>query len=150
MPQITGLGDVQPVARAAAEEIAAKFGIYNIGGKASSGHITNSDHYTGLAIDVMTLNSGKGPMVAQYAITNAQRLHVKYVIHNRRIYNMADGKGWKPYHGTSPHTDHVHISFYATGAKETFNLGGDSTSGAPTAPDIQGCLQALIPGWKAS
>jgi hypothetical protein len=143
MAAITGLGDVQPVARAAAEEIAAKFGITNIGGKATSGHITNSDHYTGLAIDVMTLSSGKGPMIAEYALTNAQRLHVKYVIHNRRIYDVRDGKGWQPYHGTSPHTDHVHISFFATGGNETYKMSGNDQLGAPAAVDAAGCLNLV-------
>lgn len=140
-PTIRGLGAVQPVARAAAEEIASRFQIYNIGGFASSGHIANSDHYKGLAIDVMTgpnPSAGKGEMVAQFALANAQRLGVKYIIWNRR-YNGLDGKGWVPYTGTSPHTDHVHISFNAQAGS------GPIVDSGASAPDEQarGCLVAL-------
>src|SRR5690554_7724111 len=32
----------------------------------------------------------------------------KYVIFNRRI--ASKGGGWRPYHGSNPHTTHVHVS----------------------------------------
>lgn len=106
---------VKPHVRAAAQEIADTFGITNIGGFASSGHIEDSDHYKGLAIDVMTVS--KGQIVANWAVANSKRLSITYVIWNRHIWDSRDGKGWVPYVGTSPHTDHVHISFFPTAAQ---------------------------------
>lgn len=144
-PTISGLGNVQPHVRAAAEEIAARFGIYNIGGRATTGHIPGSDHYTGLAIDVMTGNNpsaGKGQLVANWTLANADRLGVKYIIWNRQ-YNGLDGKGWVPYVGTSPHTNHVHISFKASaGSGANVDVGGSDVAGPNT--ELAGCLGKLL------
>lgn len=134
MVNITGLGQVQTHVRAAAEEIAQRFGIFNIAGFASSGHITNSDHYLGLALDAMTTNGGP---IANWAIQNAERLHVKYVIWNRQIWQ--NGK-WSAYTGTSPHTDHVHISFYGIGQ----GTGTDNLTGTSTANPLSGCIGQLF------
>lgn len=146
-PTIRGLGNVKPHVRAAAEEIASRFGIYNIGGFATSGHATNSDHYTGHAIDVMTganPNAGKGELIAQWTLANANRLGVKYIIWNRRITNL-DSRGWRSYSGVSPHTDHVHISFNtAPGDGSEPVETGASTSGTN---DFAGCLGQLF-GFK--
>jgi hypothetical protein len=142
-PSIHGLGNVQPQTKAAAEEIATRFGIYDIGGKATTGHIPDSDHYTGLAIDVMTgsnQSAGKGEMIAQWTLTNAQRLRVKYIIWNHR-YNGLDGKGWVPYTGTNPHTNHVHISFLAQGSSSSSNVGSSSTT---SSDDLSGCVGQLL------
>lgn len=106
--RIRGLGAVKPHVKAAAQEIAEKFNVWYIGGFASSGHIPGSDHYTGHALDVMTSN---GQPIADWTVANAARLSVKYVIWNRRIWDSRDKRGWTPYTGSSPHTDHVHISF---------------------------------------
>lgn len=134
---------VKPHVRAAAQEVEKQFGIANIGGFASSGHIPGSDHYVGLAIDVMT--SIKGQQLANWAVANAKRLSVKYVIWNRHIYNIGNSRGWVPYTGSSPHTDHVHISFYPTpgdGSAPVGNDAGGETSGAVT--DARGCLMKLL------
>jgi hypothetical protein len=47
----------------------------------------------------------------------ARRLGVMYVIWDSRIWKsyQAD-RGWQPYAGASPHTDHVHLSFSWAGA----------------------------------
>jgi len=47
----------------------------------------------------------------------ARRLGIMYVIWNQQIWKAytAD-KGWQPYVGTSPHTDHVHFSLSWDGA----------------------------------
>src|SRR5690606_28428713 len=34
----------------------------------------------------------------------------KYVIYNRRIASKTHGWAWRPYHGSNPHTSHVHVS----------------------------------------
>lgn len=47
----------------------------------------------------------------------ARRLGVMYVIWDSRIWKSYQAaKGWQPYSGASPHTDHVHISFSWAGA----------------------------------
>lgn len=107
------LGKVKPHARAAAEEVSGAFGKKNIGGLAKDGHIEGSDHYTGQAIDVMLEGAADGAAIATYATLNAERWGVKYVIHNRKIWEP--GKGWQPYDGDNPHTGHVHVSFNESG-----------------------------------
>lgn len=117
------LGPVRSHVRAAAEEISRLTGITNIGGFASTGHITNSDHYKGLAIDVMVTNKQQGDLVQSYAQNNAGRLAVKYTIWNRRYWDL---NGNEPYTGANPHTSHVHISFHATAGS-----GGPVQSAVP-------------------
>lgn len=137
-PTLNGLGAVKPHVRAAAEEISGRFGITNIGGKATTGHISGSDHYTGHAIDVMTLtDSAKGQKVAEWTIANAARLGVKYVIWNRRIWQ--NGK-WTAYFGTSPHTDHVHISFNTTGGDPNATVTDNDGN---SLGDRSGCVALL-------
>ncbi|MCU1488515.1 MAG: hypothetical protein JWN67_5261 [Actinomycetia bacterium] len=52
----------------------------------------------------------------KYAL--ARRMGVMYVIWNRQIWSAyrAD-EGWRPYHGASAHTDHVHLSLSWAGAQ---------------------------------
>ena len=48
---------------------------------------------------------------------NARRLGVMYVIWNGQIWsNSSSTSGWRTYAGTSPHTDHVHVSLGWNGA----------------------------------
>lgn len=115
MPEPKGVGKVEPHVQRAAETICNHLGVCNIGGKATRGHISNSDHYKGLALDAMTSNRQKGDRIAQWAIGHSQ---VTYVIWQRRIYDRRNNKGWTKYSGSSPHTDHVHISFRPATAKE--------------------------------
>jgi hypothetical protein len=49
----------------------------------------------------------------RYAL--ARRFGIMYIIWNRRIWFPFNG--WQAYHGTSPHTDHVHFSFTWKGAR---------------------------------
>ena len=47
---------------------------------------------------------------------NARRMGVMYVIWNRQMWKAyAPDKGWQPYSGSSPHTDHVHFSLSRKG-----------------------------------
>jgi hypothetical protein len=47
----------------------------------------------------------------------ARRMGVMYVIWNRQIWSAyRAAEGWRPYHGASAHTDHVHISLSWAGA----------------------------------
>lgn len=132
---------VKPHVRAAAVEIRDRFGIANIGGWRATGSVQNSDHPKGLALDVMT--TLRGTEISAWAIANASRLSITYIIWNRQIWR---GGQWTRYTGPSPHTDHVHLSFSAspgTGGANVDSLTGDgqsSTSGDP----LSGCLKAIL------
>ena len=48
----------------------------------------------------------------------ARRFGINYIIWNRQMWRAYDpGRGWAPYYGVSPHTDHIHISFNWDGAR---------------------------------
>ncbi|WP_157431187.1 coiled-coil domain-containing protein [Actinomadura hibisca] len=81
------------------------------------------DHGSGRACDFMESSGGKmpsasarahGDAVAQYIISNASGLGIKYVIWRQRIYDMRGSGGWKPMSDrgsvTQNHYDHVHVS----------------------------------------
>ena len=109
---------LQPQAEAFRQEIAAKFGITNIGGYREG---DPEDHGKGLAVDVMVpTNSELGDQVAQYAIDNMDRAGISYVIWKQQFYMPVDNiygpaNTWNqmPDRGgdTANHYDHVHISF---------------------------------------
>lgn len=77
------------------------------------------EHPKGRACDWSLQESGFSPWHNQdtreygndlmaFAVRNADRLGILYVIWNKMIWFPATG--WKSYHGVSDHTDHVHIS----------------------------------------
>lgn len=111
--------NLQPQAEAFRQEIAAKFGITNIGGYRAG---DPDDHGKGLAVDVMVPTSSElGDQVAQYAIDNMDRAGISYIIWKQQFYmpvnNMyGPANTWNqmPDRGgdTANHYDHVHISFY--------------------------------------
>ena len=110
--------NLQPQAEAFRQEIAAKFGITNIGGYREG---DPEDHGKGLAVDVMVpTNSELGDQVAQYAIDNMDRAGISYIIWKQQfympvnnIYGPANTWNQMPDRGgdTANHNDHVHISF---------------------------------------
>ena len=110
--------NLKPQAEAFRQEIAAKFGITNIGGYREG---DPEDHGKGLAVDVMVpTNSELGDQVAQYAIDNMDRAGISYIIWKQQfympvnnIYGPANTWNQMPDRGgdTANHYDHVHISF---------------------------------------
>lgn len=110
--------NLQPQAEAFRQEIAAKFGITNIGGYRAG---DPDDHGKGLAVDVMVPTSSQlGDQVAQYAIDNMDRAGISYIIWKQQfympvnnIYGPANTWNQMPDRGgdTANHNDHVHISF---------------------------------------
>lgn len=111
---------LKPQAEAFRQEIAAKFGITNIGGYREG---DPDDHGQGLAVDVMVPTSSQlGDQVAQYAIDNMDRAGISYIIWKQQFYMPVDNiygpaNTWNqmPDRGgdTANHYDHVHISFNA-------------------------------------
>jgi TP901 family phage tail tape measure protein len=85
-----------------------------IGGWRAKGSVPGSDHPKGKALDLMTTN----PMVANTIIGKFLTMEGrKYWIWNRRIATASGGFNPRGYSGPSPHTDHVHLSFYKHGGQ---------------------------------
>jgi hypothetical protein len=84
-----------------------------IGGWRATGSVPGSDHPKGKALDLMTGSNA----IAQRIISMFMDLPgKKYWIWNRQIATASGGWQPRPYSGPSPHTDHVHLSFYKQGA----------------------------------
>ncbi len=66
----------------------------------------------------------------------ARRFGIMYIIWDRKIwgsYNMS--AGWRPYYGSSPHTDHIHFSFSWDGAmSRTSWWSGKAWTGSTRGP----------------
>jgi peptidoglycan hydrolase-like protein with peptidoglycan-binding domain len=90
-----------------------------------------SEHYDGRAWDwMLNVNNPSQEAVAQSVLAwltgpdkngvqgaMARRFGIMYIIHNRKMWrSYAPERGWAPYYGTSPHTDHIHFSFNYNGA----------------------------------
>lgn len=105
------LGLVKPHVRRAAEYFGPRHGIKTVYGF-GPGSVPGSDHPKGLALDFMTSNKTVGDSLVADLMTNAKSFGIKYIIWWRRIWSP--GKGWSDYHGPSPHTNHVHVSFDVT------------------------------------
>lgn len=62
----------------------------------------------------------------------ARRLGIMYMIYNQHIWGSyyAD-QGWRPYTGSSPHTDHVHISLTRAGGDKLTSYWTGAGAGAP-------------------
>ena len=110
--------NLQPQAEAFRQEVAAKFGITNIGGYREG---DPQDHGKGLAVDVMVpVGSAVGDQVAQYAVDNISNAGISYIIYKQQfyapvnnIYGPANTWNQMPDRGsvTENHYDHVHVSF---------------------------------------
>jgi len=122
------------VSRAAVvrRDLETRFGALSLGGfepgGVSSGHMEGSAHYEGRAIDVffrpITDESKKrGWAMASYLVANADRLDVKTVIFDDRIWRAGSwsGDGWGDYRVPSSsggdraileHRDHVHVDVF--------------------------------------
>ena len=112
--------NLQPQAEAFRQDVAAKFGLTNIGGYREG---DPQDHGNGRAVDVMVpVGSEVGNQVAQYAVDNIANAGISYVIYRQHFYAPVDNiygpaNTWNqmPDRGsiTENHYDHVHVSFNA-------------------------------------
>ena len=110
--------NLQPQAEAFRQDVAAKFGLTNIGGYREG---DPQDHGKGRAVDVMVpVGSEVGNQVAQYAVDNISNAGISYVIYRQQFYAPVDNiygpaNTWNqmPDRGsvTENHYDHVHVSF---------------------------------------
>lgn len=99
-------------AKLAFEFFRNRFPNMTIGGWRARGSVPGSDHPKGKALDLMTRN----PLMHRLIIELGKRLPgAKYWISMRKIAMAREGWRARPYHGPSPHTDHVHWSFFHRG-----------------------------------
>jgi hypothetical protein len=96
-----------------------------LGGWRATGSVPGSDHPKGLAIDLMTTNKALHELIIRIGKTLPG---AKYWISYSRI-GMAPGWGVRPYSGPSPHTDHVHWSYYHRGGRLPEDVIGMGSSG---------------------
>lgn len=110
------LGPVKPHVKAAAEEVGAQFNVSRISGFGSRAN-NYSDHPLGLALD-FSARSAAGDAIANYVLANWERLSVKYVIWEQRVWYPPPNGQWKLMENrgsdSANHFDHVHVSFNAT------------------------------------
>lgn len=111
-------------------DLLAAFGPQRLGGYApggvSTGHMEGSAHYEGRAIDVFyrpttPTQKQRGWAVAQYLVAHAERLGVRTVIYDARIWSaFRAAQGWRTYAVDTTgrpaavadvllHRDHVHV-----------------------------------------
>ena len=129
--EIDGTGLV-PRAAAVRRDLEERFGALSLGGfepgGVSSGHMEGSAHYEGRAIDVFFRpvndeNKKRGWAMASYLVANADRLDIKTVIFDDRIWRAGSwaGDGWRDYRVPSSsggdraileHRDHVHVDVF--------------------------------------
>lgn len=85
----------------------------------------SGEHPLGRACDFMLSSAGAVPSssqvergydIAEWAVSNAERLGIMYVIYRQRIWDIRCGCGWEPMEdrggATANHVDHVHISVF--------------------------------------
>jgi hypothetical protein len=118
-------------ADAVRRDLEARFPDAPLGGYApggvSSGHVEGSAHYDGRAIDVFVrpvsaANRTRGWAIAQYLVSQADRLSIKTVIFDDRIWTAGSrsGDGWRDYDPPErsgdpvvlEHRDHVHVDVF--------------------------------------
>jgi phage-related protein len=68
-----------------------------------------------------------------------------YVIYNRRIASMNYGRVWRPYYGSNPHTDHVHVTL-KPGVKSGFDDPTGLADGGIVTGGRGGVLAAIGEG----
>jgi len=72
-----------------------------------------------------------------------RRLGVMYVIWDSQIWkSYQSAKGWQPYSGASPHTDHVHFSYSWAGALKRTSYWTGTVSGTVSSPIVSACPTA--------
>ena len=122
-----------PRAAVVRRDLEARFGALSLGGfepgGVSSGHMEGSAHYEGRAIDIFfrPINAGQHASAAgrwrTYLVANADRLDIKTVIFDDRIWHAGSRSddGWTDYRVPSSsrgdraileHRDHVHVDVF--------------------------------------
>lgn len=86
------------------------------------GGSTMSMHGTGRAVDIFfplsrkAADNTKGDPVANWLVTNSEKIGVQYVIWDRTEWKV--GAGASSYGGKHPHHDHIHLELNIAGANK--------------------------------
>jgi hypothetical protein len=119
-------GGLVGFAKAAFAIFKAMFPWMTIGGWRARGSVPGSDHPKGKALDLMTGN----PTMHRLLIEIGRKLPgAKYWISMNRIATALGGWKARGYNGPSPHTDHVHWSFFHRGGRLPEDIIGVGPSG---------------------
>jgi hypothetical protein len=129
--KLTKVG-LTPRASNVRREVEAVFGDLALGGFAPGGvrdgHMEGSAHYDGRAIDIFVRpisqpNKERGWAIAQYLVAQAERLEIRTVIFDDRIWQAGSRSvdGWRDYDPPArsgdrailEHRDHVHVDVFA-------------------------------------
>ena len=139
-------GDWQPGARALAAQWT------RLTGRKAGGYVCRpirgsqqpSVHGDGRAIDAYAnandpAQRAQAEIYAAWLIANAVELQCAYIIWNGRQWSWPRrAEGWRPYHGVSTHTDHLHIEVSWEGARQPSGLFSGGVpglgSGTPAPP----------------
>lgn len=68
------------------------------------------------ALDITTVGIDAPWLAEHLAALAPVDPRVKYVIFNRRIFDLSVSPDWRPYTGEDPHTDHIHLSVHPNAA----------------------------------
>lgn len=104
-----------------------------------------SEHYDSRALDwMLSVNNPTQKAIADSVVAwlsarggvMARRFGISYIIWNHKMWReYAPERGWAPYTGSVPHTDHVHLSFSWDGAmKRTSWWTGRATTSVDLGP----------------
>ena len=128
-PRLTAIGLV-PRARTVLWDLERHFGPQLVGGfeprGVSTGHMKGSAHYEGRAVDIFfrpinPVNKLRGWAMAHYLVAHAERLAVRTVIFDGKIWTAEKSdQGWRHYTPQSnigdrkilEHRDHVHVDVF--------------------------------------
>ena len=144
----TTCGPVQPGTARLRDLIVTTYGRQTIGTSRACpvDGVATSEHHDGRALDWMLdaavpaqraladtfLAWLLAPDAAGRPAAAARRLGVMYLIFDTRVWeSYRAGRGWQPYTGANPHTDHVHVSLTRRGGRAETSWWTGTTS--PTA-----------------
>lgn len=98
---------------------ASNLGIYNCRG--STGGSSPSVHSEGRAMDFGVPSvEAWGTAFADFLVANSKELGVMLVIFDNKVWGCGHAdEGWRPYSGSSPHTDHLHVEMNRETAKKS-------------------------------
>lgn len=103
---------INPYVSATEKDIFNQFPVTNLGIWGDKSHqARKSDHNTGDAQDFGVGDISVGNQLASKLVTEAKQRNIKYIIFNGKIWNPSISNEWRPYNGTSSHSDHVHVSY---------------------------------------
>lgn len=118
----------------------ANFGISRACGTDRSEHYEGRAFDWGVNVNTPSQKAAADNFIAQLMATDsyghkqalARRMGIMYVIWNHQIWSPGPDSTWRPYTGSHPHTDHVHISLSWAGARaETSFWSGTVVPGLP-------------------